>query len=345
MFVLQGAIISSIASSLTLCLGYCACQSANSLCNVCFGNADPTTTGRKRSILLLALTVAIALILQYSWAPSMQGGNDITKIPYLGTRIKNSWNDVCLDHFGDDPDVLTKCRGNAGVYRATFTSTFFFITMACATKFNSAINRSAWPAKYALFFLCIFITFFVPNSPLFFGPFLWLSRLGACLFLIVQQIILIDLAYSWNESWVQNSIDSDAMEYGSGSKWLISIVGAIILIYTGCFVAFIFLYRNFTGCGTNDTLITITLLLITAVTSIQLTSEGGNLLTSAVLSAYAVYLVTSAISHNPNHECNPFIGDNGTFEIIIGLCLTFMSLVWTGWSWTDDRVLTSTGYV
>ena len=290
------------------------------------------------------MTVALALYFQYSFAPSLQQNtNFLLKIPYIGTRIQNAWNDQCLEFFQDDADLLLKCQGHAGVYRATFVSSLFFACMAIATKFNSAVNRSAWPAKYTLFLILVFSTLFLYNSPLFFGPFIALSRIGATLFLILQQIILIDLAYKWNETWVENSVNADSIDYGSGSKWLIAIVLAIIVLYSGCLVAFILLFQNFTGCPTNTALIWVTLFLIVGITAIQLNSEGGNLLTSAVLSTYAVYLLISAVSHNPNAECNPFMGDNGSFEIVIGLCLTFVSCVWTGWSWTDERIFTTTG--
>ena len=345
----QGAIVSSMMSSITLCLGYCACQGASSLCGACFGNSDPSSTGRKRSILLLAMTVFLALIFQYSWAPSLQGGkgNSITRIPFLGSYVLDAWNDTCQEQFEGDPDLITKCQGNAGVYRATFASTFFFLLMAVGAYYNPSLNRSAWPAKYTLFLLFVASTFIIPNSPLFFGPFLSLSRLGACLFLVMQQIILIDLAYSWNESWVQNSLEADSIDYGSGGKWLIAIVSAIVLLYSGCIGAIIYLYKYFSGCPTNDALISITLILIIAVTAVQLNTEGGNLLTSSVMSVYAVYLVGSAVSHNPNEECNPWVitHQGGNLEIIIGLTLTFISLVWTGWSWTEERVFTGTGYV
>jgi len=330
-------------SSIGLCLGYCACQSASSLCQACFGNSDPSTTGRKRSILLLAIAVALSLIFQYSWAPSLHGGNSITRLPYIGTQINQAWNDDCYNRFHEDLALLTKCRGNSGVYRATFTSTLFFLCMAIATKINPILNRSAWPAKYVIFLLFVMATFFIPNSPLFFGIFPWICRLGASLFLVVQQIILIDLAYSWNESWVQNSIDADSVEYGSGNSWLIAIVVTIVLLYSGCLVSLVLLYKYFSGCATNDVLISMTLVLIVSITAIQLNSEGGNLLTSSVLSVYAIYLVTSALSHNPNEQCNLFFGNNGTMEIIFGMTLTFLSLVWTGWSWTDERILTTAG--
>lgn len=266
----------------------------------------------------------------------------MTHLPLLGHRIKDALSDECTDRF-DDQDLVTKCMGYAGVYRVTFVTTTFFILMSVASSLKPSFNRQVWPAKYSLCALFLLATFFIPNSPLFFGSFLWMARLGACLFLVIQQIILIDLAYSWNESWLQKSYYADSVDYGTGQKWLTAIVVAIALLYLASFSAIVLLYREFSGCAINTALITITLILIFAVTGIQLTGEEGNLLTSAVMSLYAVYLVGSAISHNPDGQCNPFLGKHDTLSVIVGLILTFISLVWTGWSWTDERVFTSTG--
>jgi hypothetical protein len=46
------------------------------------------------------------------------------------------------------------------------------------------------------------VSIFVSNDPWFLGIFLHLSRAGALIFVVVQQVILIDLAYNWNDSWV-----------------------------------------------------------------------------------------------------------------------------------------------
>ncbi len=73
-------------------------------------------------------------------------------------------------------------------------------------------------------------------------------------------------------------------------------------------------------------------------TAIQLTiSDTGSLLTSAAITAYTTYLCGLAISKNPNFECNPRLGETSTGNIILGLFMTTISLLWTGWSSTADK--------
>ena len=104
------------------------------------------------------------------------------------------------------------------------------------------------------------------------------------------------------------------------------------------------LYHYFSGCGGNTAIITMTLLGIIAVTLLQLSGFEGSLLTSSVISLYVVYLGYSAVSKNPNGQCNPQLAkENDMWGIIIGLFLTALSLAWTGWSWTATDRLSGDG--
>jgi len=72
------------------------------------------------------------------------------------------------------------------------------------------------------------------------------------------------------------------------------------------------------------------------VTAIQLSGEEASLLTSAVIVAYATYLCFTAVSKNPNGECNPKLGDEDVLGIVLGIGFTLLSLAWTGWSFTAE---------
>ncbi|KAG7338994.1 serine incorporator domain containing protein [Nitzschia inconspicua] len=333
----------------SLAVIHCCCTSASSLCNSCFGTTAVGTTGRKRSVLLLSMAIAVALWFQYSVGPSIvsQEGwiwKTYRMIPGSGKLVYNAWHESCAKYDQDSEEnngqaLMEQCAGNAGVFRPTFLTTLYFLANAAATYTVPALNREAWPAKYALFFFGLAITMFIPNNPLFSGFYLWLARLGAGVFVVMQQIILIDVAYNWNDSWVEKANEADRLSYGSGTGWLHAIVGVCVGLYCSCAVWIGLLYTHFADCPGNTWVITLTLLAIIGLTVLQLAGTEGSLLTSSVISLYAVYLCFSIVSKNPRGECNPRLGKNDVWGITIGLLLTTISLAWTGWSWSAEARL------
>ena len=323
---------SAISSAVSLSATYCACSSASLICNACLGQSNPQTTGRRRSVLLLVLSVILALLFQYSLAPTiLQKGGEKWSIIGSTTRLFTSWTNGC-----DNQAQLDQCAANAGVYRPTFVAFLFFVVATVASFIRPDLNRHQWPAKFTIYLLLVFLSIFASNTPWFSGVFVHISRLGATLFIVIQQIILIDLAYNWNESWVGKADACDRLEWGSGAVWLRATIGVCCAFYLVAFVGIGLLYHLFKGCGSNIAIITMTLLGIVAVTVLQLSGNEGSLLTSSVISAYAVYLAYSAVSKNPIHECNPqLFQPNNPYDMSMGLVLTAASLAWTGWSYTD----------
>ncbi|KAL9185001.1 hypothetical protein ACHAXT_002778 [Thalassiosira profunda] len=346
---------SAISSTISMGLTYCACSSASSICNACLGQTSPHTSGRRRSVLLLALAVLLALTFQYSLAPAILGDgnswwNVVRKTPGVGKRVFRGWTSGCEQYLpddqqgGSDEDKLSgpfgQCAGNAGVYRPTFFSFLFFTFAAVASYLRPSLNREVWPAKYSMYLLLVVASVFMSNHPWFTGVFLHLSRVGAGVFIVVQQIILIDLAYNWNDNWVGKADSADRLEWGSGKKWLQATIAVCSSFYVAAFIGIGLLYHYFKGCGGNTAIITMSLIGIVAVTVVQLSGVDGSLLTSSVISLYVVYLGYSAVSKNPHGSCNPLLAkENDPYDIAIGLVLTALSLAWTGWSWTaEDRL-------
>jgi len=338
----MGAVISAIQ----LGIAYCFCNAAGSLCNTCLGSTAAGTTGRKRSVLLLSITVFLALLFQYSLAPyilSDEGWfSTIRKTPGLAKRMYNCWTQGC-DEFLDEPDLYKQCVSTAGVCRPTFVATLFFLLQAVATKFNPQLNREAWPAKYGVFVLLVLISLFLPNTPMFLDFYVVVFRLFAMMFILIQQVILIDMAYNWNDSWVEKGNTCDDAEWGSGVKWLRAIIAMSAILFAASLTGIILMYKFFTGCGENTTVITLTLIGILAVVVVQLTGSDGSLLTTSVISAYATYLAYSVVSKNPKEQCNPTLGSDDVWGIVVGLLLTMISLAWTGFSWTAENRLNVEG--
>ena len=137
---------------------------------------------------------------------------------------------------------------------------------------------------------------------------------------------------------------ADRLEWGSGAGWLRATIAVCSLFYVLAFTGIGLLYHYFGGCRSNDAITTMTLLGIIAITFMQLSGHEGSLLTSSVISLYAVYLGYSAVSKNPRGSCNPRLAsESDPLGIAMGLLLTAVSLAWTGWSWTAEDRLGSTG--
>jgi len=305
-------------------------------------------------VLLLALTVMLALYFQYSLAPAILGDksswwNLFRYTPGLGGHVLKSWTEGCEVYLENGESTqqsqsYQECVGNAGVYRPTFFAFLFFAIASIASYMKPSSNRMAWPAKYSIYLLLVLCSVFISNHPMFTGIFLHLSRIGAMIFVVIQQIILIDLAYNWNDSWVGKADACDRLEWGSGAKWLKATIAACATFYLVSFIGIGLLYHIFGGCGSNNAIISMTLIGIIGVTVLQLSGTEGSLLTSAIISLYVVYLGYSSVSMNPLGACNPQLArGNDTWDMILGLVLTSISLAWTGWSWTAEERVTSTG--
>lgn len=332
-----------MGQTISLAAVYCLCSAGSSLCQSCFGTTAPGTTGRKRSVLLLTLAIVMALWFQYNVGPGVvsQSGwvwKTYRWIPGTGKWVYHAWYDDC-EEYEDQPDLLRQCAGNAGAMRPTFLAAFYFGANALATRVVPTLNKEAWPAKYALFCFGLLASMFIDSNPLFTGFFLWVARFGAAAFVVLQQVILIDVAYNWNDDWVERANEADRLSYGSGSGWLQAVVGLCVAFYSMAIIGIGFLFSDYDDCAGNNWVISLTLIAIVAMTALQLSGEEGSLLTSSVISLYVVYLCFSIVSKNPKHECNPRLGENDVWGITIGLMLTIVSMVWTGWSWSAEARL------
>jgi len=141
------------------------------------------------------------------------------------------------------------------------------------------------------------------------------------------------------DSWVEKANKAESEEMGSGKKWLVAILlscGAMFAIALGLLI---YMFVAFTGCATNNTFISLTLVFCIAITAAQLSGEESSLLASSCISAWAAYLCYGAVTKNLNEQCNPTIGRPTPATIVLGLLVTILSLAYTGWSYTAEDKL------
>lgn len=144
------------------------------------------------------------------------------------------------------------------------------------------------------------------------------------------------MALDWNDSWVAKADAAELEEPGTGRKWLGAILFSCAALFSLSLIGLVLMFTNFTGCGINNAFISITLILIIAMTAAQMSGEEGSLLASAAISLWCTFLCYSAVAKNPDADCNPAVGEKDNFGIALSLGTTIISMMWTGYSWTAE---------
>jgi len=179
----------------------------------------------------------------------------------------------------------------------------------------------AWDVKFICFILALVPLFWAPSSIFDQRGYVWFARIGAFVFLILQQIILVDFAYSLND-----------MLYNYSQPLLLA---ASLFLFATALTGLILLFVYFNGCETSNAFMSLALVFIVAFTGIQLCSDpehGHNLLSSSAVACYVVYLTYVAVSSNPEGEgaCNPLYStSSNTLGMVLGLSIAFISMVAT----------------
>jgi hypothetical protein len=154
-----------------------------------------------------------------------------------------------------------ECYGYAAVQRINFALGMFHLIMALilvgvrSSKDGRApIQNGFWGPKIVGWLLMVVLTFFVPDS--FF--IVWgnyFALIGACLFLLIGLILLVDLAHNWAE-YCQEKI-----EVTESRVWTGLLVGSALFMYLASFAMTVIMYIYFakSGCGMNQAAITVSL--------------------------------------------------------------------------------------
>ncbi len=135
------------------------------------------------------------------------------------------------------------------------------------------------------------------SNSTFDDTYLWVSRIGAFIFSILMQVVLIDVAYVYNDKLVQMADDAGADS--EGKKFLCFLLSIALLLIVSALSCLGVLFYFFHRCPANDVILSLTLVLCLTAIVLQLSGDAGNLLTSGVVVLYAVFLAYSAVSRNP----------------------------------------------
>ena len=211
--------------------------------------------------------------------------------------------------------------------------------MAAGTYASPAFHDSYWGSKFLGWVVLLVVSVFVPNEVFDDHGYLWVARVGGFVFVVLQQVLLIDLAYYMNDSLVTLADSGEVSEWCGMPSPLVALIAAAAALFLVAVVGVGLLFAYFgTDCTSPDTILGLTVALCVVATACQLfISKDSNLLTSATVSAYLVYLAASALTANPVPSCNPFYSNTSDWlSIVVGLAFTVAALVYTIYSASNN---------
>lgn len=286
------------AAQMACCCGSMAC----SLCSCCTNGKSSTLTRIMYAVMLLVGTIVACITL----APGLQ--NFLRKVPFC-TESESMAQSITGSI--DCQAVV----GYMAVYRICFGMAMFFFLMAIimigvkSSRDNrAAIQNGAWGMKYVLMILIIVAAFFIPGDSSFGTIMMYIGMAGGFTFILIQLVLLVDFAHSWAEVWVSNYEETESR------SWCAALYSVTLLNYILTLIGTIVLYNNFAandGCGWNKFFVSVNFILVVILSVVSILPDvqeyqpRSGLLQSSVVSLYTIYLIWSAMSSNPDKNCNP----------------------------------------
>jgi len=309
----MGCALGSLLSSVTCCCGSAACG----LCCKAAPSMKTSTSTRLAYALLLIVGACMSAI---------------ALAPGLGTTLNKVLPGVCTNisiPFVINHGQLIDCTSIIGyfaVYRICFSMACFFGIMMLIMAYvqssrdpRSYIQNGFWFFKVLAVGAIGFGSFYIPAGSSFEQVFMYFGIVGGFLFILVQLILLVDFAHSWNESWVEKFEEGKSHFY----YWLLIFTGFFyVLAITIAILGYVY-YASAAGCGLHIFFITFNLLLcvgatfISVLPSVQEHNPTSGILQASFVSVYVMYLTWSAMSNNSNRACNPSL-----LDIVDGKALT-----------------------
>uniref|UniRef100_A0A3Q2XXC1 Serine incorporator 2 n=1 Tax=Hippocampus comes TaxID=109280 RepID=A0A3Q2XXC1_HIPCM len=277
----------------------CLCGSAPCLlCGCCPSSNNSTVTRLVFSFFLLLGTLVSAIMI----LPGME--TQLRKIPGFcqgGSTVFGLENKF-------DCDVIV---GYKSVYRICFAMTcFFFLFFIIMIRVRSSkdprapIQNGFWFFKF-LILVGITVGAFFISDPLFNTVWYYFGLVGSLLFIIIQLILLIDFAHSWNKAWVENAENND------NKCWYAGLVSFTFLNYALAFTAVVLFYVYYTqpdDCKEHKIVISLNLIfciiisIVSILPKVQEAQPYSGLLQASLISLYTMYVTWSALTNNPSES-------------------------------------------
>ncbi|KAJ1961082.1 Membrane protein tms1 [Dispira parvispora] len=236
-----------------------------------------------------------------------------------------------------------KCYGILAVHRWCFALSIFHVILGAlligvdhSKHPRAALQNGWWGPKILLWMGLVALSFFIPNG--FFE--LWgnyVAMVGSALFILIQLVLLVDMAHHWCELCLSKWENEGRMRW----QWLLVGSTGTLFLVTLVLTGLLYGFFSGSGCHLNQFFITMNLLLciLASVCAVHPAVQDANpksgLAQAAVVAIYTTYLVTSAIVNEPTDEgnahCNPLARSRSTqtTAVALGAVFTLVAIVYS----------------
>ena len=230
------------------------------------------------------------------------------------------------------------CYGVLSVHRIQFALCLFHFIMSVlmlnvksSRDPRSDIQKGYWGPKLLCYIALVILSFFIPND--FFVVYAaYIAVIGAFIFILIQLILLTDMAHTFTERMIEQ------WDLEQNNFYLGVLIGTSLLLIIGTIIVTVLLYVWFgsSKCALNQFFISFNLILAIAITLasvspvVQEHNPQSGLTQSSIVMAYSSYLIFSAIVNEPTNDCNPFQSNpSQTTSIVLGALFTFVAILYS----------------
>ncbi|XP_061687308.1 serine incorporator 1 isoform X4 [Syngnathoides biaculeatus] len=276
----------------------CLCSSATCLvCSCCPSSRNSKVTRIVyASILLLGTTMACIML-----SPGVD--KHLKRIPGFcaegtGSSIPGLQADVNCEIF----------VGFKAVYRICFGMSLWFIGLSVlminiknSRDPRATIHNGFWFFKIIVLVAITAGAFYIPDGNFTYACFV-MGTAASFFFIVIQLVLLVDFAHSWNESWLEK------MENGNSRGWYAALVVVTVINYILSLIAVVLFFIFYTkpdDCFINKFFISFNTFfcfgasVISVLGKVQEFHPRSGLLQSSIITLYATFLTWSAMSNEP----------------------------------------------
>lgn len=292
-------------------------------------------------------------------------GKNASKIAYVFMVITSIFIAVLMKNFmvGDINDywafeggcTAKACVENQVAYRFSLLNVVFFGAMALLTPACEMLHQALWAIKIPVYLMLAVGVFMMNNDS--FNDYEEVARVFSIVFLFLQVFLLLEFSFELdhllittaNKADEAKDLDVDEDKCAMCRNWIRVIYIALLLFIWGSTIAFwVVMYSEF-DCSFGHTMTSVVLVTTTIIQIVGNVAgeylaranadddesvQGTGMLPCAVGSLYATWLTFSALTSNPDDDCNPLRTQDDGAGMWIGVAFSAVSIGYMGYSFS-----------